>query len=108
MTNPRPYSRVPLDIEEAGKLAGPLEEIQDSIQQAVEGLEDSPALSGVLVQGKELDAGSNTVRHTLGYVPRIVLMGLPSAQSDVWLTASDASLLTVNASVACTVSFWVM
>lgn len=108
MTNPRPYSRVSLDIEEAGKLSGPLEEMQDAIQQATEGLEDSPALSGVLVQDKELATGSNSVRHTLGRSPRIILLGAPSAQSNLWVTASDASIITVSTSAACTVSFWVM
>ncbi|MCK5803478.1 MAG: hypothetical protein KAI66_11625 [Lentisphaeria bacterium] len=108
MTNPRQYSRIFIDDADAGKLAEPLEAMQDAIQQATEDLDSSPALSGVLVQDKELASGSNTIRHTLGRAPRIVLPGAPSVQADVWVTASDTSALTVSASVACTVSFWVM
>ena len=108
MSKPVAYERVKLDRETFKGLAEPLEQMQDAIEAATEGLDKAMALEGVVLADKALVAGSNSVRHTLGRAPSIVLAGCPSVESIISVSEKSSGSLTVVASVACTCSFWVM
>lgn len=90
---------------------------QAAIDKLLEQLAQCPWLPGRLIgrikepQGLDVTVGTSVtrVRHPLGSVPRLVLIGAPNVQAAVWQPSpATSSELVLQASVACTVHILVL
>lgn len=85
-----------------------LQLVQDGIQNALSQIQGSPFIGGNLLPGVVLASGSNNaVPHKLGRVPQVWVLCGQNANSTVWATSSDSTLLNLSCSAACTVTLWV-
>ena len=89
-----------------GSETAELNKVQDNVELALGPLLKSPIIDGVLIS-VQLEAGVNTVNHTLGRLPIGWLLVSPEANAQVWQLAKSKTLLTLQASAPITTSLWV-
>lgn len=85
-----------------------LSRFQDNVKEAVGSISRVPILDGLLVEGISLTTGiDNNVAHKLGRIPRMWIVADRNANSTVWRTAWDDSLIALRCSANVTISLWV-
>lgn len=101
VSRPRAYTRV------EGK-DHDLQRVQDSVQEAVDGLTANPMLAGKILQDIELDGTDDeAVAHGLGRVPSGWQIVDRSSDARVWRVSWDKTQIVLRASAAVTVSIYV-
>lgn len=82
--------------------------LQDNIKDALNPLLRLPIVDGVLLEGIALVSGSdNNVSHTLGRTPRMWIRADIQQNANVWRSAWNSTILTLQTDVNCTISLWV-
>lgn len=82
-----------------------LDRIFDVIRKSLGDLFSDPAADFADVGVTALSSGTNTVQHKLGAAPSRWSLTFLDANSAVWITAMDASTLTIHASANCNAAF---
>lgn len=100
MANPRSFRQINTQDRE-------LQLIQDNVERAVAEAINSPLLNGRLVADVALNAGLTKWEHKLARTPRGYLVVDKNNTALIYTAAKDDKFLTLNASVACTVTLWV-
>jgi hypothetical protein len=101
-SRPREFSRTLVRDRE-------LQEIQERMADAVQGLDKHVLLGGKLLEGIVLDgaADAESVQHGLGKVPRGWNLADKNAQVDVWCESKDEKQIVFRASGPVTISVYV-
>lgn len=80
----------------------------DALAEDLRPILDSEIVTGKLVEGIELSAGTVVVRHGLGRVPRgYALARAEGAAPSYYETARDARTITLTAGGSATIALWV-
>ncbi len=89
--------------------------IQDNVDKALTPLQSIPMVGGAVVSTSLISGQDNLIRHGLGRLPKLFLVGNLNANSVVWSpdtstlnnASSDSIFINLRCSSDCTISLWV-
>ncbi len=81
--------------------------IQEAVAASINPVIRQPIVDGVLIEGITITTAGLAVSHLLGRQPRGWFVVDKTTDANVWRTAWDSRLLTLDASATTVVSLWI-